>query len=163
MTSQLIALLLALAAAGSGLIAGVFFAFSTFVMKSLAQLAPEHGISAMQSINRVILGSLFMPVFMGSAALCVLLIIAWGFRWADFNSSAALAGCALYLVGAFGFTIAFNVPLNNALAATDASAPSARATWAHYVSKWTLWNHVRTMASFAAAIFLAVAAAQVAA
>ncbi len=162
MASQLIVLLLALAAAGSGLIAGVFFAFSTFVMKALAQMPAGQGIGAMQSINKVILSSLFMPVFMGSAVLCVLLVVAWGLSWAGFNSGAALTGCALYLVGTFGFTIAFNVPLNNVLAATDAGAPSAPKTWARYVSRWTFWNHVRTAASFAAAVLLAIAAAQVA-
>jgi len=38
-----------LAALGCGLIAGVFFAFSTFVMKALARLPTSHGIAAMQS------------------------------------------------------------------------------------------------------------------
>jgi hypothetical protein len=36
---------------GCGLIGGVFFAFSTFVMKALASLPPAQGIAAMQSIN----------------------------------------------------------------------------------------------------------------
>ncbi len=35
-----------------GLVAGVFFAFSTFVMSGLARLPPADGIRAMQSINR---------------------------------------------------------------------------------------------------------------
>jgi uncharacterized membrane protein len=163
MTSQLIVFLLALTAAGSGLIAGVFFAFSTFIMKALAQLPAGQGIGAMQSINRVILGSLFMPVFMGSAVLCILVILVWWFHGTGPGSNAALAGCTLYLVATFGFTVAFNVPLNNALAATDTSAASAPEAWTHYVSRWTLWNHVRTVASFAAAVLLAVATAQIAA
>lgn len=39
------------AALGCGLIAGVFFAFSTFVMKGLARIPTEAGVAAMQSIN----------------------------------------------------------------------------------------------------------------
>ena len=44
-----------LAALGSGLIGGVFFAFSAFVMKALARLRPDQGIAAMQSINVTVL------------------------------------------------------------------------------------------------------------
>lgn len=39
------------AALGSGVVAGVFFAFSTFVMKALGHLSPPIGMAAMQSIN----------------------------------------------------------------------------------------------------------------
>jgi len=37
-------------ALGCGLIAGVFFAFSAFVMKALARLSSAEGIAAMQSM-----------------------------------------------------------------------------------------------------------------
>jgi uncharacterized membrane protein len=40
-------------AVGCGLNAGVFFAFSAFVMPALKRLPPAHGIAAMQSINRL--------------------------------------------------------------------------------------------------------------
>ena len=36
---------------GSALVAGVFFAFSSFVMKVLARVPSAEGIAAMQSIN----------------------------------------------------------------------------------------------------------------
>lgn len=38
-------------AVGRGLAAGVFFAFSTFVMKALTRLRPAHAVAAMQEIN----------------------------------------------------------------------------------------------------------------
>jgi uncharacterized membrane protein len=44
---DLVALLSAL---GCGLAAGIFFAFSTFVMKALGKLAPSQGIAALQSM-----------------------------------------------------------------------------------------------------------------
>ena len=40
-----------LLALGCGLVAGVFFAFSTFVMKALGKLPPAQGVAAMQSIT----------------------------------------------------------------------------------------------------------------
>jgi uncharacterized membrane protein len=39
------------AALGCGVVAGVFFAFSAFVMRALARLPAQQGIAAMQAIN----------------------------------------------------------------------------------------------------------------
>jgi uncharacterized membrane protein len=50
-------------ALGCGLIAGVFFTFSTFVMNALARLQPTQGIAAMQAINTTEINSLFMVAF----------------------------------------------------------------------------------------------------
>ena len=44
-----------LAAVGSGLMAGLLFAFSNFVMKALTRLPPEQGMAAMQLINVTII------------------------------------------------------------------------------------------------------------
>jgi uncharacterized membrane protein len=55
----------------------------------------------------------------------------------------------------------FNVPLNDALAAVDPSSPAAATLWTRYLSDWTFWNHVRTVASTAAcALFIAAIAAR---
>ena len=51
-----------LACVGAGTVGGVFFAFSTFVMKALAQLPARQGIAAMQRINVVVLNPLFLGV-----------------------------------------------------------------------------------------------------
>jgi len=62
------ALALALAlCVGAGLIGGVFFGFSSFVMKALAQLPVPQGGAAMQRINVVLLNPLFLGVFVGTA------------------------------------------------------------------------------------------------
>ncbi|MGH7600945.1 MAG: hypothetical protein ACREOI_31695, partial [bacterium] len=53
------------AALGCGLIAGVFFAFSAFVMKALSRLPPSEGIAAMQSINVAVINPVFLTVFLG--------------------------------------------------------------------------------------------------
>ena len=69
---QLLSVLTLVAALGCGLIAGVFFAFSTFVMRALARLSPSEGIAAMQSINITVLNPWFLGAFLGTAAACLL-------------------------------------------------------------------------------------------
>jgi uncharacterized membrane protein len=65
-----------IAVLGCGLIAGVFFAFSTLVMKALAQQPSAEGIAAMQAINITVINLWFMTVFLGTAVTCFVLAIA---------------------------------------------------------------------------------------
>src|ERR1044071_5696034 len=81
MTDKLSSVLTFFTGLGCGLIAGVFFAFSAFVMKALARLSPVQGISAMQSINVVVINPVFLAVFLGTAAGCAFLAISSLFRW----------------------------------------------------------------------------------
>jgi uncharacterized membrane protein len=57
------------------------------------------------------------------------------------------AAAAVYVLGALLPTIAVNVPMNDALdAARIPSDPDAAARlWSDYSSRWTRWNHVRTV------------------
>lgn len=142
---------------GCGLIAGVFFAFSAFVMSALARIQPAQGISAMQSINIVVINPLFMAVFLGTAASCFGLAIFSLMRWQQPGAAFVIAGSLLYLVGTFLVTMVFNVPLNNALARVDPGQVESAAQWAGYVSRWTVWNHVRTAAALGAAASFALA------
>lgn len=144
------------AALGSGLIAGVFFAFSSFVMGALGRVPAAHGIEAMQAINIVVINRSFMLVFFGTAALCLGLLAAAYLRW---NSGGwlLLSASLLYLLGTIGVTMLFNVPLNDALAAARPETPEAATLWAHYLERWTMWNTVRTVAP-AASMILFVAA-----
>jgi uncharacterized membrane protein len=48
-------------------------------------------------------------------------------------------------------TIAFNIPLNNALAAVEPTSGEGADLWTRYLSAWTRWNHVRTAAPLLAA------------
>jgi uncharacterized membrane protein len=137
--------------------AGVFFAFSTFVMNALARLPPAHGIAAMQSINIVVINPLFMTVFMGTALTSVIFAIASLLRWQSPRSAYLLTGSVLYLAGTFLVTIVFNVPLNNALAVVDPTSADAASTWSRYLSGWTAWNHVRTVAAVVASASFALA------
>ena len=135
---------------GCALMAGVFFAFSAFVLRGLAVLPPERGIAAMQSVNAAALTPLFLAAFVGTALLCALsggasaLLAAGQQRWLP------AAGALLYLLGTFLVTAAGNVPLNNALASLDPARPESAAEWSRYRARWSACNHVRTVTSLAA-------------
>ena len=136
---------------GSCLVAGIFFAFSSFVIRALGQLPENDGIAAMKAINVTVLNPGFFLAFFGTGAVCLpIALLALG-STAGTNRAYLLAGCALYLLGCLLVTVALNVPLNNQLASVRPDASGAGALWAHYLSRWTLWNHVRTTASLAAA------------
>jgi uncharacterized membrane protein len=154
---QLLFVVTLLAVLGCGLIAGVFFAFSAFVMKALARLPPGEGIAAMQSINIVVLNPWFLGVFLGTAAICVVALIASLLRWHQPGAVYLLVGAAFYLLGSLLVTIVFNVPKNNALASVAPADPDAASLWAGYVTSWTAWNHIRTAASLAAAASFGIA------
>jgi uncharacterized membrane protein len=154
-TQIILTILLWFCAIGSGLIAGVFFAFSTFIMKAFSGMSQAQGASAMQRINSTILSSLFMPLFFGSALGSLVLSGVALFRWSEAGAKALFAGGATYFAGMFLCTVVFNVPLNNALASVDLSSTEAAAAWERYLKKWTFWNHVRTAASVVAcALFI---------
>ncbi|OKH53760.1 hypothetical protein NIES2101_09920 [Calothrix sp. HK-06] len=142
---------------GSGLIAGVFFAFSTFVMQALAQRPPAQGIAAMQSINITVINPLFMTVFLGTSAACVFLLVFSLLKWHQPGAIYLLIGSLLYLVGTFGTTIVFNVPLNDALASVEPESQIGASLWASYLTKWTFWNHVRTVAALMTTALLIIA------
>jgi uncharacterized membrane protein len=148
-----------LAALGCGLIGGVFFAFSGFVMKALARLPPAQGIAAMQSINVVAVTPPLMVALFGTALACVALAVAALVGWGRPGNAYLLAGGLLYLAGVVGVTIVGNLPRNNALAAVDPAGADGASQWARYVSGWTAWNTVRTVAAIAAAAALTIALA----
>ena len=136
---------------GDGIVGGVFFAFSTFVMKALAQLPASQGIAAMQRINAVVLNPLFLGVFVGTAVLAAVCVFASFFPWGSARSMLLLVAGISYLAGSFVVTAAFNVPRNERLAQMAAESAEAETYWLVYLREWLLWNHVRTVASIVSA------------
>jgi uncharacterized membrane protein len=157
MTTKLHFVVTLLSALGCGVIGGVFFAFSTFVMKALNALPPPQGIAAMKSINVVVLNPLFLGVFLGTAVGCVALVISSLLGWEKPGAALVLAGGVLYLVGTLLVTIACNVPRNDALAALDPVGAESAQFWTNYIRVWTAWNHVRTIAAIAASGLMMIA------
>jgi uncharacterized membrane protein len=148
-------------AVGCGLLAGLYFAFSTFIMTALGRIEQAQGIAAMNSINSTILGSLFMPFFYGTTLASLILAINGFVRRGEPGAMAMLAGGVIYIAGMFVCTIVFNVPLNNALAAVDPASRAAAPVWARFLKDWTFWNHVRTISSAASsALYIAAIAAR---
>ncbi|MGX1269293.1 anthrone oxygenase family protein [Streptomyces phaeoluteigriseus] len=141
-----------LGALGTGLVAGVFYGFSTFVMRGLASLPPAQGVAAMRAINVAAVKPAFMLLFVGSAVLCGVIAVVTFVRWPDEGAVELLLGSALYLFGSFGVTVLANVPRNNALLKPAPDTAEAAEYWPAYVREWTAWNHVRTVASAAAAL-----------
>lgn len=94
-----------LAAVGAGLMAGLLFAFSNFIMKALMRLPPEQGMAAMQHINITILNPVFVLLFFGTAVLCGVLACYSLLQWKSACSPWLLAGSALYLAGPIGVTL----------------------------------------------------------
>lgn len=155
--SALVFALTLLAALACGLMAGAFFAFSAFVMKALARLAPVQGITAMQSINASAISVAFMVALFGTAAACTALAVSSLTMWDEPFAILLLAGGLLYLVGTILLTITRHVPLNEALAAVPPDSAGAPRHWSRYVATWTAWNHVRGIAALAAATVLTIA------
>jgi uncharacterized membrane protein len=144
-------------ALGCGLMGGFLFAFSVCVMRALARLPPSAGISAMQSINIVVINPLFLTAFLGTAAVSVILTIFSLLRLRQPGAIFVLIGSFLYLAGTVLVTFVFNVPRNNVLVAVEPASADAAALWTDYVKIWTAWNHVRTFAALTAALSFTIA------
>jgi len=60
MNNVWIYILILKAVLGCGLVGGIFFGFSAFIMKALKRLPPAQGIAAMQCINVTVINPLFI-------------------------------------------------------------------------------------------------------
>ncbi|GIK42629.1 MAG: membrane protein [Chloroflexota bacterium] len=154
---QITFILTLIAALTCGLIGGIFYPFSTFVMKALRRLPAEAGIAAMQTINITVITPWFLAPFLLAAVACIAVMAAALLRWHEPDSLFLLSGGALYLIGSFLVTFMFNVPRNEVLAAVAPADTDSAAYWAEYLSNWTFWNHIRTAAALAAAALLIIA------
>lgn len=153
----IITVLLWFALLSCGLLAGLYFAFSAFIMTALGEIDRPAGISAMNAINRVILRSTFMPLFLGSTMASIALAIIGLLSGTIAGGAAMVTGGVLYSLGMTGVTMIFNVPLNNMLIRAETNADGSAQDWKHYLRRWTLWNHVRTLASTGAMMMFALA------
>ena len=150
--NQLLPIIVITALLGSALVGGVFFAFSSFVMKALARLPSPEGIAAMQSINVVVLNPSFLGAFMGTAVLSLGVIGLALVRLSHSSALFFLAAAVCYVAGTFLVTVFGNVPLNNQLAALSATDRASHDAWRGYLARWTMWNHVRTVSAMLAAL-----------
>src|SRR5258706_1585974 len=105
------------AAIGSGVVGGIFYAFSAFVMAALSRLPSTQGAAVMNAVNVTVINPTFMIAFMGTALLCLVLAGGSFFWWGRTGGTLSLAASLIYIIGCFGVTMVCNVPLNDQLAA----------------------------------------------
>jgi len=139
---------------GAAVVGGIFFAFSNFVMHALNRLSASESIAAMQSINVVVLNRWFLGLFMGTAALCLLLAGIAVTRWQEPAAPWLLGGAVLYVGGTWIVTVAGNVPLNERLAKLGRDEPESAVFWEHYFDRWTRLNSQRTLAAVCSALLI---------
>lgn len=128
----------------SGLMAGLFFAFSCAVMLGLGGVEDRVFVDVMRRINRSIQNGLFGLVFVGSL-LSSAAVVVIGDVWAR-------VGGGLFLVSLL-ITFVVNIPLNNRLDVAD-DVPAARRA---FEGPWVRWNHVRMVFSTAGFALLCLA------
>lgn len=143
---RLCTILIWVSATGAVLVAGVFFAFSNFIMPALARIPHHLGMPAMQSINIMAPNPTFMFLLFGTGMIAIA-AAALGFRIGVPAANWLAAAAAVYILGCIGVTIFANVPLNNLLANADISRADGLEVWADYLKSWTFWNSVRTVSS----------------
>ena len=128
----------------TGLMAGIFFAFTFSVMPGLARTEDRTFVESMQRINVAIVNPWFIFCFVGALVLS-LLTAALHVR--DAVLTWAAAGFALY-AATLAITFRFNIPLNNALDASPLD--DARQARASFEVPWGRWNVVRVVTSIGA-------------
>jgi len=144
----------------SGLMAGLFYAWSISVTPGLAKIDDVSYLQAFQSMNRAILNPVFFAVFFSLVVLLPVL------SYFSFHTSISkqfwYVGLAtiLYFVGIMGVTVGGNVPLNNTLEALqiESMTPEQMDVFRKgFESKWNLLNHIRTISSILTFLLLVLA------
>ena len=156
---QVIDYLVIAAVLGSGVVTGIFFTFSNFVMQALARLPKAQGVAAMQAINITVINPWAMIAMFGTGVVFIAAAILGMMDAEGTVFWLYLAGALLYAVGCVGVTIVGNVPLNERLAKPDPETDEAAELWDHYLVRWTLFNTTRTTASALACLVYAIALA----
>ena len=152
MSGNIMTISITIATISAGLMAGVYFAFSAFIMRSLQQLGPIKATDAMNAINEVILRSWFMLLFFGSTLLYLFLVVVAVISAELAGRWLLLSSGLIYVIGMFCCTAMFNVPLNNRLAQVKNDDGKKAENWALYSKRWTRWNHLRGVCSLIAMI-----------
>ena len=150
--SRLLSLSIFTAVVGSSVLGGIFFSWSNLVMPALARIPPPAGIAAMNATNEVVQNPLFFLFFLGVPLLALVLAAGAVMQLRRPGSPALIAGAVLLVAGMFAVTMGANVPMNDTLAAMAPDSAEAADYWQIVVDRWTFWNHVRTIASLAAAV-----------
>jgi uncharacterized membrane protein len=138
----------------TGLMAGIYFAFSVFIMKALGQLPPTNGAQAMNKINDVIVNTGFLPLFFGSTLWYAGLVIWTITDWQGQASVLFIISALIYIIGMFFVTAFGNVPLNNQLKSLEDRNGELEDFWNVYLRTWLNLNHIRTLSCISSCTLL---------
>lgn len=131
----------------SGLVAGVFKAFSEFIMSGLRRAEASSGIEAMQQINVTVLRSEFVAALISIAVFSSLFAVYSLFSFHGPSRIVLILAALVYVPTVFLVTMFGNVPMNERLAGLDHRSTDARDYWQRYGKDWTRLNHWRTVGS----------------
>ncbi len=138
----------------TGVSAGMFFAFSTFVMPALDAADPQQAVQVMQLINEKAPNPALVVAMFGPAL--TLPYLAYRCRNSP-HRHLLITAAAVYLVGLVGVSIGGSFPLNDDLATVHVTAQNAAQEWHDFATPWKPLNHVRTLSGIVATAALAIA------
>jgi len=125
----------------TGLMAGIYFTFSFLVINALKLMPNNEGARAMNSINDVIVKTVFMPLFFISTIWYTGLLLK-GVIFTSASQPNFIWASLVYLVGMFGVTVFGNVPLNNKLKRCANDTHELATAWGEYSRKWLVFSCV---------------------
>ncbi len=144
----------------SGLMAGLFYAWSISVTPGLAKISDVGYLQAFQSMNRAILNPVFFIVFFGLIVLLPALCYLY-YQSTEGNQLLFIASATgLYLFGVMAITIFGNIPLNNTLEVLQIEfmTPDQMDLFRQgFERKWNNFNTIRTICSSLALLSLVIA------
>ena len=145
----------------SGLVAGLFYAYSCSVNIGLKNLPDAAYLKAMQLINIAIQNPLFFASFLGLPVLLIITVFKYYHAGVNTSFFLILGAAITYIIGVLGITTLFNVPLNEMLARfniEEASRKEVSAMRLLFEKPWNTFHTIRTIASvisFALTILIA--------
>jgi len=134
----------------TGLMAGIYLAFSIAVLPGIARGDDNTFVAAMRGMNAAILNPVFGVVFGGPLVFGLVAVVA---RLPDEEGIGWTTGALVLYVATLVITGVVNVPLNNRLDSTE-PPDSARGL---FEQRWVRWNVVRTVLCIAAFVEFALA------
>ena len=141
----------------TGLMAGIFFTWTNAVTPGIGKLKDIEYLSALQSMNRVILNPAFYMVFLCPIVTVPLATVLNYNTEPSFIFWLLLVTTIIYLLGVFFITILGNIPLNELLDKNDLdkfSLEETRNLRNGIEKKWNNYNFIRTITSSISLILL---------
>ncbi len=153
-------MLLVITATLTGLMAGLFFAWSVSVTPGIGKLANKEYLASFQAMNRAIINPLFLTCFLGTAVLLPVCTFRQYTQPLSVRSWLLISAALLYLIFVIGITFLGNIPLNNKLDRFDLSSatPEQMASFrAQFENRWNTLNNIRSLASSIAFVLVILA------